>query len=106
MQTIQNLKMVPITHGFIDKFDAEVLSATKSRVNCLNFLVFAVDLEMILLKLGFQLTRRVVLVSTMSQYLLKDFLASDAAKNIQNLLIISDPLLQRDDVRVCYCFYY
>lgn len=66
------------------------------RQSCFNFLIFTGDVELSLSKLDFQLKSRIVLVTIMSRWQLTEFLESEAVRNIQNLLVISDPVLQRE----------
>lgn len=82
--------------GFIDGLDMQLLYNGTGRQSCFNFLILANDVEITLTKLDFQLKSRVVLVTTMSRWQLSEFLESEAVRNIQNLLVISDPVLQRE----------
>lgn len=101
-KTLDKLKKIPLMHGFIDKFNVSHLYNNEGRQFCFNFVIFSNDEELAITKLDFQLTSKVVVVSTFSRYQLHEFLASPTARNIVNLLIISDPILARDDYRVTY----
>lgn len=95
-QTLYNLKSTPFVQGFIDKFFIENLYTKRGRQHCFNYMIFAGDIEVALNKLNFQLTSKVVLIWTMSRWHLNEFFTSEAARAIQNLLVISDPILRRD----------
>ncbi|XP_065202562.1 ionotropic receptor 21a [Planococcus citri] len=91
------LKEFPTTNGFIDKFNISFLYKDEGRRFCFHFIIFSNDEELAIAKLGFQLSSKVVVVSTFSRFQLAEFLASQTARNIMNLLVITDPLLTKDD---------
>lgn len=95
-RSLEILKKTATIQGFIDKLDLGQLYNGTGRQSCFNFLIFTGDVELSLSKLDFQLKSRVVLVIVLSRWQLTEFLESEAVRNIQNLLVISDPVLQKE----------
>lgn len=61
--------------------------------NCKSYILFLSDPLMARKILGPQTESRVVLVSSSSQWKLRDFLSSDISSNIVNLLVIGESLM-------------
>ena len=101
MQTLSKLRSTPIIQGSIDGLNMEHLYSGGGRQNCFSFVIFANEVEMIMTKLDFQLKNRVILIPTMSKWQVKEFVESSTiVLNIQNLLILCDPVLQRESFLV------
>lgn len=91
LQTMPN----SFVHSYIDKF--EYLESDKSRTFCNHFIVFVLEPETVVGVLDTVLKSKVILVTAMSQWQIKEFLLSKSAKRIYNLLIIADPTLQKEE---------
>lgn len=62
--------------------------------NCKSYILFLSEPLMARKILGPQTESRVVLVSSSSQWKLRDFLSSDLSSNIVNLLVIGESLME------------
>ena len=82
----------------------EHLYSGGGRQPCFSFVVFANDVEMILAKLDFQLKNQVIVITTMSKWQVKEFVESKVVRNILNLLIVCDPILQKENYLVGFIF--
>lgn len=102
-QTMDKLNAIPYIHGFMDKFNLTQIIAGTGRQFCFHYVIFGNDEDSIVNKLDFQLTSRVVFVTTMSKYQLQEFIQTPGARNILNFLLISDPVMQREDYKVSIC---
>ena len=96
MQTLEKLRGTAIIHGSVDGLNVEYLYSGAGRQPCFSFIIFANDVEMIMTKLDFQLKNRVILIPTMSKWQVQEFLESRVVRNVQNLLVLCDPVLQKE----------
>lgn len=99
---------IPITfyHGSInERYEPQNRNFNKHiDNNCKSYILFLSDPLMARKILGPQTDSRVVLVSSSSQWKLRDFLSSEISSNIVNLLVIGESLMASpQQVRVCMC---
>lgn len=99
---MEKLKATAIIQGSIDGFDMKYLYSGAGRQPCFSFVIFANDVEMVMTKLDFQLRNQVILVPTMSKWQVKEFVESRIVRNVQNLLVICDPVLQKESFLVSF----
>lgn len=65
--------------------------------NCKSYILFLSEPEMARKILGPQTDSRVVVVSSSSQWKLRDFLSSESSSNIVNLLVIGESLMSSQE---------
>ncbi|XP_030564838.1 ionotropic receptor 21a [Drosophila novamexicana] len=92
------LKTMPVTfyHGEInERYEPQNPNFTRHiDNNCKSYILFLSEPLMARKILGPQTESRVVLVSSSSQWKLRDFLSSDLSSNIVNLLVIGESLME------------
>ncbi|KAH8303948.1 hypothetical protein KR044_000414, partial [Drosophila immigrans] len=109
-QVLESLfKTIPITfyHGDINE-DFEPINRDFNKhidANCKSYILFLSDPLMARKILGPQTDSRVVLVSSSSQWKLRDFLSSELSSNIVNLLVIGESLMASSDRERPYVLY-
>ncbi|KAM8720027.1 hypothetical protein ACLKA7_006135 [Drosophila subpalustris] len=102
-------KTIPITfyHGDINENYEPINRQFNSHIdsNCKSYILFLSDPLMARKILGPQTESRVVLVSTSSQWKLRDFLSSEYSSNIVNLLVIGESLMSSPQLERPYVLY-
>ncbi|XP_034490678.1 ionotropic receptor 21a [Drosophila innubila] len=109
-QLLENLfKTMPITfyHGYINEDYEPINRKLNSYIDssCKSYILFLSDPLMARKILGPQTESRVVLVSSSSQWKLRDFLSSELSSDIVNLLVIGESLMERPYVLYTHKLY-
>ncbi|KAH8414922.1 hypothetical protein KR215_010819, partial [Drosophila sulfurigaster] len=109
-QILESLfKTIPITfyHGDINESFEPVNRKFNSHIdaNCKSYILFLSDPLMARKILGPQTDSRVVLVSSSTQWKLRDFLSSELSSNIVNLLVIGESLMASPERERPYVLY-